>query len=153
MGILAECPSCHKKLSVRNKLCSCGVDFDKAKQSKKVKYWINYRLPNGRQKRESVDSFEGLSGFSIEDARKAEGKKRVQKAEKRFLSVPSYDDADCWEKGDYTQRRFLTPHGITQIHTLVREETSAQHKALLEWIIPLIGLIGALTGLLAVILR
>ncbi|MFC1824496.1 integrase [Thermodesulfobacteriota bacterium] len=87
MAILAECPSCHQKQSVRNKLCSCGADLDKAKQSKKVKYWINYRLPNGKQKRESVSSFEGLNGFSIEAARTAESKKKVQKAEKRLMDI------------------------------------------------------------------
>ena len=26
MAILAECPTCHKKHAVKNRLCSCGAD-------------------------------------------------------------------------------------------------------------------------------
>ena len=59
MAILAECPLCRRKQSIRNKSCICGNDLDRAKRSKKVKYWINYRLPGGKQRREFV-------GFSVE---------------------------------------------------------------------------------------
>jgi len=41
----------------------------KAKKSKRVRFWISYRLPGGKQKREHV-------GFSIEKARDADGKRR-----------------------------------------------------------------------------
>ena len=51
--------------------------MDQAKKEKKVKYWISYRLPNDRQRRESVDAIEDLNGYSIEDARDAFSKKRV----------------------------------------------------------------------------
>jgi integrase len=80
MAILAECPACHKKQSNKNKVCPCGQDLDKAKRSKKVRYWISYRLPNGKQRRESV-------GFSIEEARDAEGKRRSQKRENRIFDM------------------------------------------------------------------
>ena len=43
MAILAECPFYHRKQGVKNKFCSCGSDLDKAKDAKKVKYWISYR--------------------------------------------------------------------------------------------------------------
>jgi len=81
MALLAECPQCHKKQKVRNKLCVCGADLDKMKkQRKKIKYWINYRLPNGKQKREYVV-------YSIEEARDADGKRRVQKRENRIFDI------------------------------------------------------------------
>ena len=47
MAILAECPACHTKQGKSSKKCSCGQDMDKAKQTKKVKYWLRYRVPNG----------------------------------------------------------------------------------------------------------
>lgn len=53
MAILAECPACRKKQSLRNKICKCGESIDKAKRSRRIKYWIYYRLPNGKQKREN----------------------------------------------------------------------------------------------------
>ena len=81
MAVLAECPVCHKKQAVKNKRCFCGADLDKLKRAKKkVRYWITYRLPGGKQKRESV-------GYSIEEARDANGKRRVQKRENRIFDI------------------------------------------------------------------
>ncbi len=80
MAILAECPMCHKKQSAKNRLCSCGEDLVRLKRSKKVKYWIAYRLPGGKQRRECV-------GYSIEEARDADGKRRVQKRENRIFDI------------------------------------------------------------------
>jgi len=86
MSILAECPQCHRKQSVRNKGCKCGADMDRLKRSQKIRFWINYRLPGGKQKREPVGG-EGLNPYSIEDARKANSKRVVQKAENRILDI------------------------------------------------------------------
>ena len=47
MTILAECPGCHTRQGVRSKQCSCGEDLDKAKKSKRVNFWIDYRIRNG----------------------------------------------------------------------------------------------------------
>jgi integrase len=74
MAILAECPVCHKKQAVKNRNCACGTDLVKEKRSKKVRYWVNYRLANGKQRREVV-------GYLIEEARAAEGKRKAQKYE------------------------------------------------------------------------
>ncbi len=74
MAILAECPWCHKKQSIKNRVCTCGNNLVAAKRAKKVRYWVNYRLPGGKQRREPA-------GFSIEEARAAEGKRRAQKIE------------------------------------------------------------------------
>jgi hypothetical protein len=74
MAILAECPLCHKKQAVKNRVCDCGKDLVKAKRAQTVRYWVNYTLPNGKQRRE-------FAGTSIEEARAAEGKRRAQKIE------------------------------------------------------------------------
>ena len=74
MAILAECPWCHKKQSIKNRACSCGNDLVAAKRSKKVRYWVNYRLPGGKQRREPVS-------FTLEEARAADGKRKAQKYE------------------------------------------------------------------------
>jgi hypothetical protein len=80
MAILAECPICHRKQSNKNKFCKCGEDLDRAKRSKRVRYWIHYQA-NKEQFREPV-------GYSIEEARDAEGKRRGERREgfvfKRF---------------------------------------------------------------------
>ena len=80
MSILAECPVCHLKQNASNRLCTCGENLVKAKRSERVRFWINYRLPGGKQKRESV-------GFSIKEAQDAEGKRRSQKRENRIFDI------------------------------------------------------------------
>ena len=84
MGVLAECPNCHQKQSTKNKKCSCGLALDDAKKAKKVRYWISYRMPDGKQRRESVGALEGLKPFSITDAKDALAKRMVQKKERRI---------------------------------------------------------------------
>jgi integrase len=54
--------------------------MDKSKRSKKVKFWINYQLPGGKQRREPV-------GFSIQEAKAADGKRKAQKREKRIFDI------------------------------------------------------------------
>ena len=80
MAILADCPLCHRKQAVKNRLCKeCGADLVKLKKNKKVLYWIDYRLPNGKQRKESV-------GFSIEEAKDAEGKRRGKSTRTAYLT-------------------------------------------------------------------
>ncbi len=88
MAILAQCPICHKKQSVSHKTCigkikgdiPCGAKLDKLKKAKKVKYWISYRVPGGKQRLEFV-------GYSIQEAKDAEGKRRSQKRENRIFDI------------------------------------------------------------------
>lgn len=80
MAILAECPGCHSKQASWHKKCPCGEDLDRAKQSKRVRYWIQYRVPGGRQRREFV-------GLSIQEARAADGKRKAQKREGRIFEM------------------------------------------------------------------
>ena len=77
MAILAQCPICRRKQSAKNKKCKCGESLDKFKKAKKVKYWIDYPLPGGKVRRESVGSFEGLNAYSITDAQAALAKRTV----------------------------------------------------------------------------
>jgi integrase len=87
MAVMAECPICRKKQSAKNKRCKCGEDLDKAKRSRRVKYWISYAMPDGRQRRESVSAMEDLNGYSKTDAEIALSKRYVQKKEKRVLDI------------------------------------------------------------------
>jgi integrase len=85
MGILAECPVCRTRQSIKKKSCNkCGEALDKAKKGKRVNYWISYRLPSGKQKQEPV-------GTSIDEARAADGKKKTQKKEGKLFDIK--DDA------------------------------------------------------------
>ena len=81
MGVLAQCPACRTRQSVKNKVCrKCDHDLDKAKKDKRLTYWISYRLPSGKQKQEAV-------GTSVDEARAADGKKKAQKKEGRLFDI------------------------------------------------------------------
>lgn len=60
--------------------------MDKLKKARKVRYWINYLLPDGRQKREAV-SGEDLNPYSLEDAKKMHAKRVVMKVENKIFDV------------------------------------------------------------------
>lgn len=109
MAILAECPSCHTKQSKNNKRCSCGQDMDKAKGSKKVRYWLRYRVPNGvdengnkkyKQKTEMVKG-EDVNSYSIEDARAMHSKRVVQKKEGKIFDIKEDDQKTFKEFSDW----------------------------------------------------
>ena len=81
MAILTECPYCHRKQSLKNKKCSCGADMDKLKKAQRVKYHVQYRMPDGKQKRESV-------GTSIEKARETNERRKGQVRQGDISSIP-----------------------------------------------------------------
>jgi integrase len=81
MAILAECPRCHKKQAVKNRNCICGADLVKEKRLKKVRYWVVYRLADGKQRKEFVGNLPDGRPAGIEEAKAAEGKRKAQKVE------------------------------------------------------------------------
>jgi integrase len=97
MAVLAECPICHNKQATKNKVCSCGEDLDAAKRSKKVRYWIMYRVPGGKQRKEYV-------GYSVQEARDADGKRKGQKREGRIWDMlpgvnTTFQELEDWYLG------------------------------------------------------
>jgi integrase len=93
--------------------------MQKSKRSKKVRYWISYRMPDGKQRRESVASFEGLNPYSIKDANDALSKRQVQKKEKRIFdmlpeSQMTFKELTDWYL-DLEKVRALASFGIIKI--------------------------------------
>jgi len=85
MSILAQCPNsrCHRKQSIKNKKCSCGVNLEQARRSGTVRYWLAYR-ENGKLIRRSIAKL-GLDPYSLVDAKDAEARRRVDKRENRAI--------------------------------------------------------------------
>jgi hypothetical protein len=75
--------------------------MDKSKKAKKVRYWIAYRMPGGKQRKEAVGAFKGLDPYSIKDAKEALAKRHVQKRERRIFdmlpeSEMTFDELAQW---------------------------------------------------------
>lgn len=80
MSIYAECCFCHRKQASKNKICKrCGDNLDSQKKANKVRYYIKYRV-NGKQKTEYV-------GYSIEETKAADGKRKGQIHENRIFDI------------------------------------------------------------------
>ncbi len=74
MTILAECPRCRKKQGAKNRACVCGEDLVQAKKSKRIRYWIDYRV-KGKQRREPVRSRSRMqSRLEASDTKEGQGK-------------------------------------------------------------------------------
>ncbi len=72
MGLLAECPKCKKRLSLKKKTCSCGYNIGKAAGKN---YWIEYYL-NGKRKRERIGRSKTAAENRIREVQTAKAEDR-----------------------------------------------------------------------------
>ena len=78
----------------------------------------------------------------------------LDKARKMFFPIPKVsNNPEYWEQGQYLAEWYLTNRGITEMRKSIRIEREERFNFASRWAIILIGVIGALTGMLAVILR
>lgn len=74
-------------------------------------------------------------------------------ADKIYLPIPPITDKEgLWKHGRYIQAWFLTEKGFTELRSTIRKEKSERIDYTSRLIGIIIGLIGALTGLIAVAL-
>jgi hypothetical protein len=75
----------------------------------------------------------------------------LRRADRRFVPVPSRDDAGMWEQCDLVNNRYtLTSAGISKLQTSLRLENKERNEIVLKILAAITGIIGAVTGLLAV---
>jgi integrase len=120
MAILSECPICKRKQSVANKLCKCGQDLDKAKRSKRCRFYIRWRLPKALRREGDSGQRQEFVGYAIEEARASDGKRAAQKKENpRVLEIAAdnkttFADLAGWYTGLQSVKKIKT-YGRTQI--------------------------------------
>ena len=75
-------------------------------------------------------------------------------ANKLVLELPDYEDKQMWRESIYTMdQSVLTEKGIEVLRSKIRAEKKERIDIFIRWATVLTGTIGALTGLLAVILH
>lgn len=82
-------------------------------------------------------------------------RKQAYRLKVPFPSPPYGSDefeTEDWERGSTFGEWFLKPSGYMKVRAVIRSEQKERREALLAWIIPMTGLIGAITGLIAVLL-
>ncbi|MBI9077599.1 MAG: site-specific integrase [Desulfatibacillum sp.] len=92
MSIMQECPVCHRKQATKNRQCKgCGEDLIKAKNSRRISYWISYILPDGKGKREKI-------GKSLKEAQAAHSKRMTQKRETPAVFEQKVDETMTFQR-------------------------------------------------------
>jgi hypothetical protein len=73
-------------------------------------------------------------------------------ADKYLLPRPEFGDIEggAWEE-TFPGRYTLKPEAMAQLRAVIREEQKASSEHMRLWLVPLTGLVGAITGLIAVI--
>ena len=109
----------------------------------------------------------GLTGFDLRDAvadlqsqvtqaseayQNARSQQIIRQARRLEIPVPEINDSDgTWQRGQSFEGRFLTDQGVSQLRGLLRAERRERYESWSRWIALAIGLIGAATGLVAVV--
>jgi len=69
---------------------------------------------------------------------------------------PDNTDSDHWYEGHYTGQFYLTNLGVSVLRNKIRKEQKARHEIRTQWVVwlsGLTGLLGASTGLVALLLN
>ncbi len=73
-------------------------------------------------------------------------------ADKLSLPTPPITEKEeGWEESGFSGRHVLTNKGITELRSLIRQEKRERYELIFRWVSILIGLIGAIIGLVAVL--
>lgn len=77
-----------------------------------------------------------------------------QIAERLMVPLPESKDKELWKELNYIgERRALTDKGFWELKRLIRQEERERREGFIVWLAALTGIIGAITGLVAVIMR
>ncbi len=75
----------------------------------------------------------------------------IRRANGLDLPIPPYSDKEAWERNRTTGAYYLTAKGRADLRSLIRKEKRERFEYWARWIVLLTGLIGAATGLVAVL--
>lgn len=75
----------------------------------------------------------------------------IAEAHRLMLPIPEYqEDGAFWERSSFTGGAFLTRKGMVELRASIRAERAARRDGALAWFAALTGIVGAITGLVAV---
>ena len=139
MAVMIECLLCHRKQAVKNKRCgNCGDDLDRQKRLRetvegpdgqkmtkgKSRYYIRFPKPGGKRSLEFI-------GYSLQEARDAYGKRRVQKREKRVFDMMPGTDKTFEEMGAW----YLDLEDVKEKGNAVRSALKCFNEEFGNWIV------------------
>ena len=87
----------------------------------------------------------------FEEINQLKSRRFCQIANRLMVPLPNQKDKELWEEQSYTRIRVLTSKGIWELKKLIRQEKRERREGFVVWLAALVGIIGAITGLAAVL--
>ena len=89
-----------------------------------------------------------------EELQQVQTRRLVNKARRMLLPVPGIpmdkSEDENWIRGTFTRSWHLKAEGFTRVRAAIRAESKERREASIAWATLIIGILGALTGLVAV---
>jgi hypothetical protein len=115
------------------------------------------QLPKGPDRKDARESLIAREMIDVEEANEEISSLTtshlVEEAQRLIVPIPEHADERYWKFDDTFGRWHLTTEGVIKLRADIRAERKARREPLMTLLPVTIGLIGALTGLLAVILK
>jgi len=142
-------------LSCKMKLWKLQRKIDKSVRS------YEKDIDNARKVGKSTDEIDGLihelmyiSGYIEDKIEEAQYQLICRQAENFLIPTPRYNKKDgSWEQSDITGRWRFSHATISQIKDAIRQEQKHRREHWFGWLSAITGIIGALIGLLSVLLN
>jgi hypothetical protein len=89
----------------------------------------------------------------IEEMDSLQTKRFCQLANRLLVPIPERGNEEMWCERYYGYGQTLTDKGIWEIKKLIRQEKRERREGFVVWLAALTGIVGAITGLAAVLTR
>ncbi len=76
----------------------------------------------------------------------------VRKAEAYIIPLPDLNNEDLWAESKDERRRRLTPNGISQLQTAIREHERFERERIGFWVSTAIGVAGTFIGVVGILI-
>jgi hypothetical protein len=114
-------------------------------------------LPKSKERAEAREKIDLDERIDLEEANEeisfATTSHLVEEAQRLIVPIPPRDNGEYWYIDNTFGRNHLTTAGVIKLRSDIRVERKARRELPLSLLPMAIGLVGALTGLLSVILR
>ncbi|MCY1522713.1 hypothetical protein D9M68_575780 [compost metagenome] len=106
----------------------------------------------GREKLEAIQQDQYFELSMLDDEIEVLASRHLlDLAHQLLLPIPAFqEEGGAWERTTHTGEFFLTRQAMKELRQSIREEEKARREGLVTWTAALVGLIGALTGLVSV---
>jgi len=116
--------------------------------------YVKHRKGLSRKQLEELDAEEDSEIWPVlEEINSLKTGRFCQVANRLMVPLPDHKDKELWQDQSYGRGRVLTSKGFWELKKLIRQEKRERREGFVVWLAALTGIIGATTGLAAVLTR